>query len=79
MAVRLRLKRGGKKKQPVYRIVAIEHTNPRDGKEIEVIGQYNPRNEEKTFSFNEERLNYWLKVGAKPSKIVGKIISKNKV
>ncbi|MFA5879891.1 MAG: 30S ribosomal protein S16 [Candidatus Margulisiibacteriota bacterium] len=79
MAVRLRLKRGGKKKQPVYRIVAIEHTNPRDGKEIEVIGQYNPRNEANSFSLNEERLNYWLKVGAKPSKVVGRIISKSKV
>jgi small subunit ribosomal protein S16 len=79
VAVRLRLKRGGKKKQPVYRIVAIEHTNPRDGKEIEVIGQYNPRNEANSFSLNEERLNYWLKVGAKPSKVVGRIISKSKV
>ena len=75
MAVKIRLKRGGKKKQPIYRIVAIEHTNPRDGKEIEVIGQYNPRTEElaKKVNINEERFSYWLKVGAKPSKIVAKL------
>ncbi len=76
MAVKIRLKRGGKKKQPIYRIVAIEHTNPRDGKEIEVIGQYNPRDEvtEKRVNIKIERFNYWLSVGAKPTKIVDKLI-----
>ena len=78
MAVRIRLKRGGKKKQPIYRVVAIEHTNPRDGKEIEVLGQYNPRinDADKKAVLNEERINYWISVGAKPSKIIEKLIKK---
>lgn len=70
MAVRLRLRRMGKKKQPTYRIVAIDSRAARDGKYIENLGTYDPRQEPAKVELVEERTLYWLSQGAKPSDTV---------
>ena len=67
MAVRIRLRRIGKKKQPQYRLVVAEAAGPRDGRFIEVIGHYNPRVDPPAVSVNEERALWWLKQGAQPT------------
>lgn len=67
MAVRIRLRRIGKKKQPQYRLVAAEAAHPRDGRFIEVLGQYNPRVDPPAVSVNAERALYWLQHGAQPT------------
>ena len=70
MAVRLRLKRMGKKKQPTYRIVAIDSRAARDGKYIENLGTYDPRQEPAKVQLVEARALYWLDQGAQPSDTV---------
>ncbi len=70
MAIALRLSRGGAKKRPYYRIVAADSRRARDGKYLEQIGTYNPllaKDDEKRVQLNEDRIRYWLGVGAKPS------------
>lgn len=67
MAVRIRLRRMGKKKQPHYRLVVAEASAPRDGKFLEVIGHYDPRRDPPVIRVNEERALHWLKQGAQPS------------
>ncbi len=67
MAVHIRLRRAGRKKAPTYRIVVADSRMPRDGKFIEVIGQYAPRTGEKAVSLKVDRANYWLDNGAQPS------------
>ena len=76
MATVIRLTRMGRKKQPFYRIAVTDSRKRRDGGWIELIGYYNPMNEEKTLKFDEERLDYWLSVGAKMSDRVKKITGK---
>lgn len=65
--VRIRLRRVGAKKQPSYRVVAADKESPRDGRFLEVMGFYNPRTEPSTIQFEEDRIYYWLSVGAQPS------------
>ena len=72
--VRIRLRRIGRKKAPVYRIVVADSTSPRDGKFIEVIGQYAPRQSEGGLNVNEDRANYWMNVGAQPSDTVRSLL-----
>ena len=79
MAVRLRLRRIGKKKQPQYRLVAAESAGPRDGRFIEVIGHYNPRVHPSAMSVNEERALWWLQRGAQPSDTAKSILVKTGV
>lgn len=79
MAVRLRLRRIGKKKQPQYRLVAAENAGPRDGRFIEVIGHYNPRMHPSAMSVNEERAIWWLQHGAQPSDTAKSILVKTGV
>jgi small subunit ribosomal protein S16 len=70
MAIALRLSRGGAKKRPYYRIVAADSRKPRDGRYLEQIGLYNPllaKDDEKRVQLNEDRVRYWLGVGAQPS------------
>ncbi len=62
--LKIRLRRGGSKRQPSYRIVVAESTASRDGKFIEVIGFYNPRTQPETIRVKEERALHWLSVGA---------------
>lgn len=66
----------GRKKKPFYRIVVTDSRKRRDGGWIESIGYYNPVNKPETLKFDEERLNYWLGVGAKMSERVGAITGK---
>lgn len=77
MAVKLRLRRVGKKKQPYYRIVAVDSKSPRDGRFIETIGFYDPSQTEieKKFKISKERLNQWLKNGAKPTESLQKLLN----
>lgn len=76
MAVKIRLRRVGKKKQPYYRIVVTDVRNPRDGRFIETIGYYHPlvADDEKKVKISKEKLENWLKQGAKPSDSVKKLI-----
>ena len=74
--VRIRLRRVGRKKAPVYRIVVADSTSPRDGKFIEVIGQYAPRQADNSLNVDEDRANYWLGVGAQPSDTVRSLLRK---
>jgi len=67
VAVRVRLRRIGKKKQPQYRLVVAEAAGPRDGRFLEAIGHYDPRAAPPAISVNEERALWWLKQGAQPS------------
>ncbi len=72
--VRIRLRRIGRKKAPVYRIIVADSQSPRDGKFIEIIGQYAPRQAQGGLAVNEERANYWLGVGAQPSDTVRSLL-----
>ena len=76
MAVKLRLKRMGKKKAPFYRIVAADSRSPRDGRFIETIGTYNPTTVPAEVTLDEELAMKWLNNGAQPSDTVRNILSK---
>ncbi len=76
MAVKLRLTRRGKKKQPFYRIVATDSRVKRDGKYIEKIGHYNPLTEPAEIVIDEERVFYWLQNGAIPTDTVKNLLTK---
>ncbi len=73
MAVKIRLRRMGKKKSPFYRIVVADSRSPRDGKFIEEIGTYNPNTDPSEFKINEELAKKWLANGAQPTETVGKL------
>lgn len=74
MAVRLRLTRTGKKKQPQYRIVAADARTPRDGRFLEILGWYQPRREPSSFSIDLEKAESWIAKGATPSERVAKLL-----
>ena len=74
MAVRIRLTRLGKKKQPAYRVVVADGRAPRDGRYIEQIGRYDPRHEPSVIEIDAERASYWLSRGAQPSDPVRRLL-----
>ena len=74
MAVKLRLMRMGKTKQPTYRVVAADARSPRNGRFIEIIGTYEPRQEPSRISVDNDRAVHWLKNGAQPTDRVAKIL-----
>ena len=74
MAVKLRLTRVGKKKQPQYRIVAADSRSPRDGRFIEILGHYDPRQDPSTLTVDNDAAVKWLEVGAQPSERVAKLL-----
>ncbi|MEA3218804.1 MAG: small subunit ribosomal protein [Acidimicrobiia bacterium] len=74
MAVKLRLMRMGKKKQPTYRIVAADSRAPRDGRFIEIVGSYDPRREPSEIRIDNEKALRWLRNGAQPSERVQKLL-----
>lgn len=74
MAVKLRLTRVGKTKQPQYRIVAADSRSPRDGRFIEILGHYNPRTEPSTLSVDNDKAVKWLSEGAQPTERVLKLL-----
>lgn len=73
MAVKIRLRRMGRKKAPFYRIVVADSRSPRDGRCIEEIGTYDPNTNPSTFKVNEELAKKWLANGAQPTEVVSKI------
>lgn len=74
MAVRIRLRRVGSKKNPVWRIVVADKRSPRDGRTIETIGQYNPQTEPSTIELDDEKIKNWLGKGAQPTEAVARLI-----
>jgi small subunit ribosomal protein S16 len=72
--VKLRLRRTGRKKQPTFRIVVADSQSPRDGKFIEVVGQYMPRQGENALNLKTDRVNYWLDSGAQPTDTVRSLL-----
>lgn len=76
MAVRIRLRRTGRKNAPTFRIVVAESTSPRDGRFIEIIGRYYPRQDDKAVQLDVARANYWLDVGAQPTDTVRSLLRK---
>ena len=70
MAVKIRLKRIGKKRAPHYRIVVMDARTKRDGRAIEEIGKYNPKTEPSFIHVESDRAQYWLGVGAQPTEAV---------
>jgi small subunit ribosomal protein S16 len=74
VAVKIRLMRMGKKKQPTYRVVVADGRSPRDGRYIEILGQYRPREEPSHFAVDDEKIIGWLKQGAQPTDQVHKLL-----
>jgi len=74
MAVKIRLTRLGKKKQPTYRVVVIDSRKPRDGKYIEQLGFYDPRQSPSLIEINNERALHWLRTGAQPTERAQKLL-----
>ena len=74
MAVKLRLTRIGKKKQPQYRIVAADSRSPRDGRFIEILGHYDPRQDPSVLTVDNDKAVRWLADGAQPTERVAKLL-----
>lgn len=74
MSVKIRLMRVGKKKQPSYRVVVADGRSPRDGRYIEIIGHYQPRQEPSGFSVDGEKVIGWLQKGAQPTEQVHRLL-----
>ena len=78
MALKIRLARGGSKKHPFYRIVVAEASSPRDGRFVERLGSYDPmvpKDHQNRVTLNNERINFWMSKGAKPTLRMHKILS----
>ena len=74
MAVKLRLMRMGKTKQPTYRVVAADSRSPRNGRFIEIVGTYEPRSEPSKINVDNTKAVAWLRKGAQPTERVQKIL-----
>lgn len=74
MAVKIRLRREGRKKTPMYRIIVADSKSPRDGRFIEILGQYQPRGGENAIALRADRVNHWLDVGALPTDTVRSLL-----
>lgn len=79
MAVKIRLRRMGAKKNPFYRIVVADSRAPRDGRFIEELGYYNPLTEDKIVKVDAEKAQKWIKNGAKPTATVDRLFKANNV
>ncbi len=79
MAVRIRLKRVGRRHSPSYRLAAIDRCRARDSKVIEELGHYNPTDpsDDRQVVLKRERIEYWLSVGAQPSDTVRRLLEKH--
>jgi small subunit ribosomal protein S16 len=77
MSVKIRLKRGGAKNAPSYRIVVTDSRSPRDGRFIEEIGSYDPKKAGVNYILDLERAKYWVGVGAQPSETVDSFIKRS--
>ncbi len=74
MAVKMRLIRTGKKKQPSYRVIVIDGRSPRDGRYLDQIGRYDPRQEPSLIEIDNEKAVDWLQKGAQPTDTVRKLL-----
>lgn len=74
----IRLTRIGAKKRPTYRVVVTEARTPRDSRELERLGYYNPKTQPATLKVDRERVTHWLKAGAQPSATVKSLLKKHK-
>ena len=74
MAVKLRLMRMGKTKQPTYRVVAADARSPRDGRFIEIVGTYTPRDDPSGVIIDDDKALKWLSQGAQPTETVAKLL-----
>ncbi|CAN5868988.1 MAG: 30S ribosomal protein S16 [Acidimicrobiia bacterium] len=74
MAVKMRLIRIGKKKQPVYRVVVIDGRSPRDGRYLDQIGRYDPRQEPSLIEIDNDKAVEWMRNGAQPTDTVRKLL-----
>ena len=72
--VRIRLRRTGRNRTPTYRIVVADSKSPRDGKFLEIVGQYNPRQGENAVNLKADRVHYWMDNGALPSDTVRSLL-----
>jgi small subunit ribosomal protein S16 len=78
MAVVLRLARAGTHKAPFYHVVATDSRKPRDGRYIEDVGTYDPTRTPERIQLKQERIDHWLKVGARPSETVAMLIKRSR-
>ena len=78
MSVSIRLRREGSKNRPYYRVVVADSRSPRDGKFIEIIGTYDPKQSGQNSTFKLERAEYWIGKGARPSDTVRSLIKNHK-
>lgn len=76
MALKIRLRRMGRKKAPTYRIVVAESTMPRDGRFVANVGHYNPRTEPATLVVDKPQVRLWLAKGARPTETVAKLLER---
>jgi small subunit ribosomal protein S16 len=74
VAVKLRLMRMGKTKQPTYRVVVADSRSPRNGRFIEIIGTYDPRHEPSVVRIDTEKANDWIRKGAQPTETVARLL-----
>ncbi len=74
MSVKIRLARGGQKKKPFYQVVVADERFPRDGRFIEALGQYDPRQDQPLLNLKEERALEWLNKGAQPTDTVRRLL-----
>ncbi len=74
MAVKIRLMRIGKKKQPTYRLVVADSRSPRDGRFVEKIGRYDPRQDPSVVEVDNDRAVHWLEAGAQPTERARKLL-----
>ena len=75
--VMIRLRREGSKKRPFFRVVVADSRAPRDGRFVEILGHYNPRAKPAVVKVDKERVNYWIKRGARPSDSVRTLIARH--
>ncbi len=74
MAVKIRLARIGSKKNPVYRVVVADARSPRDGRFLEIVGQYNPRTNPSTIEIDADKVREWISKGAQPTDPVKRLL-----
>lgn len=77
--VRIRLRRVGSRNQASYRVVVADKEKPRDGRFLEIVGHYNPRTEPSTIVLKDDRVFYWLSVGAQPTEAVDRLFKQTEL
>jgi small subunit ribosomal protein S16 len=79
VATKIRLARVGSRKNPIYRVVVADARSPRDGRFIEIVGQYNPQTDPSTINLDEDRIRDWISKGAQPTDSVQRLLKAKNV